>query len=689
MTIRNNRLFACIQELKQLIADDLGEDQFFRQIDQDLDKITSELESEKLTVHLLSTDPNLVNSLHHLLNFEQDLEKNYQVQLHQLPKLSPPEQKPVSSAFLVLQELAEDTEEIRQTRYKLFAEEVVIVGRKPGCTISIPDQYTHVSGQHLEVHYFPATDRNSSPEWRVKNCDGCKNGTYLNGEQLVESCILKSGNRLVLGDELLSSKSPQLIFEDQSMSDNAIIEPDGNQRLKKLVNCDILFLIVDSHCEPLKEGVLQLASTSLVNKFFLVILSHELIEIFQVTQETHTSISIENLKHYMAATGEKQNYPIKVQRIIFQIISTIDRITQFLVSKQERINQKIEEAEQSQKRRKPLQEDTALLLKMINEQKASLLKAIETSLACSKQDLLDDSLSNSILQKIQELVDELEVQIVKQGRKKYLELRAKDFEANVNDYLVQACKNELLDWANEEWRKICQEYGNGGLESLVRSSNTTLKSTCKRNNSTFTVKVEPITEFEEVFQAPIRKILVRIEYREDPIWLYFIKKIRSSVFQVMGILFLLSFLGLSRTSFIKSVNKQISSSVFLSILIGGVSIWLICKLYRSYQRDKELEICKLSDKVRQDLKNHYYKVVKNRLVEKLSQELGSCLKHEVNKFDAAIKLFLNTVTSAGIPEVRNNQVDSRNHLKNYQDQTKKLRDFQRVKDKLQRLQSSG
>ncbi|KAM3095994.1 FHA domain-containing protein [Phormidesmis sp. 146-35] len=699
MATRNNQLLTFIQDLKQLIADDVCQDQFFQQINQDLDEMTSELGSEKLAVHILSADSNLANSFYHLLNSGQGLEKSYQVQLYKLPKSLPLEQKPVSSAFLVLQELREDIEEIKQTRYELLAEGAVIVGRKPGCTISIPDQYTRVSGQHLKLQCFPAIDLNSSPEWQVQNCDGCKNGTYLNGEQLVESQILKSGDRLVLGDELLGSKSPQLIFEDQPTSDDPFAKFDEDQRLKKLVNCDILFLIVDSqidsHCDPLEEKVLQLASTSLVNRAFLVVLSHESIEVFRVTQEAHTSTSLEDLHQYMASTGEKQSYLIKIQRVLFQIVSSVDNINQFLLGKQAKIKQEIEkvETQQSQERKKAPVEDTSFLLKTINEQKASLLRAIESSLAHSKQDLLDDSLSNSILQKTQELIDELEAQIVKQGGKKYLELRAKDFEANVNDFIVHGCENELLNWAGEEWRKICQEYGNGGLEGLVRSSNTTLKPICKRNKNTFTLRVKPKIELEGVFKAPLRRIPVRIEYHEDPIWLYFIKKIRSSVFQVMGILFLLSFLGLSRTSFIKSVNKQVSSSIFLSILVAGASLWLIYNLYKGYQKDKKFEIRKSSEKVKQELKNYYYKVVKNRFVEKLSQALEASLKQELSRFEEAIKLFLTTAMSDGILEVRSNQVDLGSPLKNYKDQAKKLegklKNFQRVKDKLQKLQSSS
>ncbi|PSB20392.1 hypothetical protein C7B65_08110 [Phormidesmis priestleyi ULC007] len=688
MVTKNSQLLTHIHELKQLIADDLDKDQFFQQISQDLDQIVHDLGSEKLVVHLLSGDRDLANSFYHLLNPNQDLEQKYQFRFQELPNRSLQEQKSVHPAFLVLQPLED---EVRQTRYTLSLKEAVI-GRKPECDIYIPDHYTCVSGRHLEVHGYSTNDQVSPDQWQVQNCAECKNGTYINGEPLVGSRILKSGDRLVLGDKLLSSKSPQLIFACPSISNKVSTEADHNP-YRRLVNCDVLFLVADSKRESLEaEKLLDLASANTRLEVFSITLVHGSIEVFQITQQEDSPISLADLNQQLTFISEKQG-SFKLQRILFQINLIITEVNQILLKKKEKLKQEIEEieAQQSPGNRKSI-EAVSLLLKAINEQKMDLLKAINSSVSQAKQDLLDDSLSDSILQKIQELVDDLEAQVFKQEGKKYLELKAKGFESNVNDFIVQFCENELFKWADEEWRKIRKEYGNGGLESLVRSSNRLLKTACANSNKNCTAKIRPRLEVEGVFQASLRRIPVRIEYQAEPAWIYFIKKIRGSVFQVMGILFLFSFLGFSRTIIIRIINKQISSSFFLSIFVFGFIAWLTYKLYKDYQKNRDFDIHKSAEKIRQDLKNYYYKVVKNRFVERITQRLESQLKEEIDVFDQSLKSSLD-ITNKNSSETKDSQVDTKSYLRDCQDQTRrlerKLRDFQKIKDKFQRLQSSS
>ena len=683
MVTRNSQPLTYIQELKQLIADDLCQDQFFQQINQDLDQIVHDLGSEKLAIHLLGGDRDLANSFYRLLNPDQDLEQKYQFRLQELPNRSLQEQKSVPSAFLVLQPLED---EVKQTRYTLSLEGAVI-GRKPECDIYIPDHYTCVSGRHLEVHGYSTNDRSSPDQWQVQNCAECKNGTYINGELLVGSRILKSGDRLVLGDKFLSSKSPQLIFECPSISDVVLTEVDRNP-YRRLVNCDILFLVADSKHESLEaEKLLDLASANSALKVFLITSAYDSIKVFQITQQENSPISLEDLNQQLTSTSEKQSR-FKLQRILSEITLIIAEANKVILNKKEKLEQEIEKikAQQPQGGRKGI-EDASLMLKAINEQKTGLLKAIESSLSQAKQDLLDDSLSDSILQKIQELVDGLEAQVFKQEGKKYLELRAKGSESNVNDFIVQFCESELLKWADEEWRKIRKEYGNGGLEGLVKSSNRLLKTTYVNSNKNFTAKIKPRLDLEGVFQAALRRIPVRIEYQEEPAWIYFIKKVRGSVFQVMGILFLFSFLGFSRTIIIRIINKQISSSFFLSIFVCGAIAWFIYKLYKDYQKNRDFEIHKSAEKIRQDLKNYYQKVVKNRFVERMSQRLEAQLKEEINMFDQSINSFLN-ITNRSSSETKNSQVDTK-YLRDCEAQAQKLvnklRDFQRIESKFKRL----
>ena len=331
--------------------------------------------------------------------------------------------------------------------------------------------------------------------------------------------------------------------------------------------------------------------------------------------------------------------------------------------------------------------DVTAILKVIKEQKDNFSKAIEAALSQSKHDLLDDSLADSIHQKICDAVNKLEIHILKQDGKKYLELRPDGIDVNANDFIISFCKQELGEWAEEEWRKISRYYGSGGLEGLVKNTNVTLKTVNEYNSESLALRLRSEIECEGIFQLSLRRIPCHTDYHEDPIWIYFIKKIRSSVFQVMGILFLLSFLGVSRGSFIKQINKQIANSPFLLLLVSGITTWLLYKLYKTYRNDKEIEAQKIAEKVRKELRDYYQKITKNRFMDRIVQILELNLREEIMRLDEAVKSFLQT-SQTRKATISDNQLFLQSNLKQYQDEVKKfdrkLREIQRIKDKLQR-----
>ncbi|MGV0028173.1 FHA domain-containing protein [Phormidesmis priestleyi] len=697
MVTKNSPLLTHLQDLKNLITNDLDQDHFFQQASQKLDEVVSDLESEKLTVHLLSSDLDLAKSFHNFLNSYQDLKTHYQIQLQELSNPSPRKINVAPPAFLVLQQL-QNLEATQQNRHELLYDRLLVVGRKPGCEISIPDHYTRVSGRHLEVQSCLSTNGHRLiPTWWIQNSDGCRNGTYLNGELLTERQVLKHGDRLVLGNQFSTSKSPELRFECQSALDEPAIQSDEHQTLQKFMSCDVLFLVVDAHRELLQEErqFLEAASAVLTCQVFLVALQTEIVEIFPVSQSPKPPISIEDLSQQITPNSKKQ-IEFKKQRILFQIVAIVESISKTLLNKHQAVKQEIERIESQQNSnqqnlrssRKEATGDVSFLLKSINDQKAILLKSVEAAIAHSKRDLLDDSLSNSILQKIQDVVEQLEGYVVKQGNDKHLELRVIGSDLNVNEFIVQFCENELLNWASQEWQKICEEYGNGGLKGLVRSSNKILKPIVEKNGKKLSIQIKTTIEFDGIFQASLRRIPCKVEYEEKPIWAYFIHKIRSSMFQVMGLLFLLSFLGYSRSNLIKLINRYISGSIFLSALVFGVVIWLIHKLYKQYQKDKRAEINKALEKRREELRNYYQRVIKGRFVEQLSQSLETTFRREVDGFDETIRSFLE-IAGKDSSETQNSLLDLRTYLRDCQTRSselgRKLRDLQRIKDKLQRL----
>lgn len=94
----------------------------------------------------------------------------------------------------------------KQPFYPLSTEEILAIGRDPRCQIVVdPLLYASVSRRHVEVR--PNQSDEALPTWWI--CDlNSSNGTYLNGKRLRGCQILKSGDRIILGQN-----GPEYIFE--------------------------------------------------------------------------------------------------------------------------------------------------------------------------------------------------------------------------------------------------------------------------------------------------------------------------------------------------------------------------------------------------------------------------------------------------------------------------------------------
>ncbi|MBD2088584.1 FHA domain-containing protein [Microcoleus sp. FACHB-1515] len=677
--LSKSKLLNHIQELQQLIADNSL--QSVQNAIHHLKQIRSNLEFDKLNVYVLSADVALAESFRQRFNSYPALDSIYQLQVQELTKSEVGELKATSSAFLILQEQPETTR-----HYALSTKPILTVGRQPGCDFHIPDHYIRVSGQHLEIHFCSGSDRTSAHEWHVRNSDCCRNGTYINGERLTETRILKSGDRVVLGDRYPGAQSPELLFEHSIALEK--IESESLS-LEYFKGC-IVFLVTDSKELSAEEiAVLELACSAPPTHVFLVTFPEQTIEAVSELQQSSTPVELEILCQQMTLLNSKQITERKIQNAVLQTITWISSVEEMLLAHQASIAQQIEETEKqrSQSRVREKSEDKSALLKQIFEQRSSLSEIVDAALEQSKQDLLDDSLVSSILHRLSDVIDNMEAQVIKHENKKFLKLAVKNCECNVNDYLMQFCEEELLDWAEAEWERICWQYGNGGVEGLIARSQTLLESTSKTSGQYFAPSICQKIDMQSVFRVSLRKVLDRVEYHPTSILSFSIKKIRSSVFQVMSILFLLSFLGLSRGSFIRSVNKQITSSNLLIFLALGVIFWLLCKLYKSYQNDKKAEIHKTSDKIRLDLKSYYQKTVKSRFAEKLARILKATFKEEMNRFERELRLYLEAAES----QVKQSPVDRCNpeRYKEYKEQSKKLeaklKSLYTIRERVQRM----
>lgn len=690
------KLLSYLQDLKQLLTDDFYQDVPIQSTIQSLAEIEQDLASEQLRVHILSVDLELAKSFQQLISSAPKLKDIYQFQTYQLQQFTATQSTELNSAFLILENPLDAADPTQLLRYPLSETPFLTVGRKPGCDVQIPDAYTTVSGQHLDIHYCPPDDRNLIPQWLVKNSDRCRHGTYINGEQLIDSHRLKSGDCLVLGDRHPSAQSPALRFEDAYLANQSSGIQQESERLHRWVNSPIVLVLLESQHQLLEieQRVLDYKQLQPGIDVFCV---HCFEQEFAVKQESGSSettwVELSSLYQKLAAIEKRQMSAKKSQRAALVMLSEIWGVEQKLLEQQQ-INQcELEQLEQqqAQTKLKKAPDDLSTLIKRISEQKATLVETVDVALEQSKQDLVDDSLSNSILYRLSNAIDALEAHVTKQKNGTFLELKAEGYDCDVNDFIMQFCEQELLEWTTAEWRNARQHYG-GGLEGLMRRTDDLLKSTVGSEDSSFTTYMLHEIELQEVFRVSLKKIPGRIGYQPTPAWSFFLKKIRSSVFQIMGSLFLLSFLGLSRGSLIKSVNKQISSSLFLSLLVLALLGWLIHKLYQSYRTDQELEIQKASEKIRQDLKAYYQKIVKNRFVEKLTRSLKLSFKVEIGRFETDVKTYVETVnnrqaTQSGCADQV--KLDIKTYKEKSRQLESKFRQMQKIKDRIQAICSKA
>src|SRR5689334_7853246 len=102
-----------------------------------------------------------------------------------------------------------------------FAEQTITLGRASDCTIPIRDRF--LSRRHAEIIFDSGT-------FHVRDC-GSVNGTLLNGTKIVDSAILKPGDRILLGDSEVvfdsadSDPPPQLIPVDSDSHAKSLVLP--------------------------------------------------------------------------------------------------------------------------------------------------------------------------------------------------------------------------------------------------------------------------------------------------------------------------------------------------------------------------------------------------------------------------------------------------------------------------------
>jgi hypothetical protein len=98
--------------------------------------------------------------------------------------------------------------------FPLSTSQEIVIGREPGCQITLDAGYGGVSRRHAAIQYKPELKG-----FEVRDL-GSANGTYVNGQRVVGSRLLQSGDRIKLGTD-----GPEFGFEDLSAPPPTVLQP--------------------------------------------------------------------------------------------------------------------------------------------------------------------------------------------------------------------------------------------------------------------------------------------------------------------------------------------------------------------------------------------------------------------------------------------------------------------------------
>jgi pSer/pThr/pTyr-binding forkhead associated (FHA) protein len=480
-----------------------------------LRRLTQTLQTGKLRVNWVSRFPVQRAAMDNFINHYPNLLSSYQFKAIPFPQTTEKTQT-LQLAQLILQPSVTTGQQPKS--YKLSMTETISLGRGSQCQIKL-SECGLVSNYHAEI--IPIlTSGNLQPSWEI--IDKSTNGTYVNGEKVLGKKQLKKGDRITLGYHKFSFKSPELIFEFQS-SETKVIQPPQYDQL--WTNCD-LFCLVLNPSQPINDVEQQLiekVTKTQLFKFVIVwdtsadnlqssqrnqenikrlkeVINHQnsnQLSVFETClplqpfypnfYSSSSQILSRNEDHLFCQVWDnllnQQAEDILKERIKADFISQVSRIEKFIDEQKNKLktqNQEIVTTGLTPQNIPALKQKINLKLQEINQNKNKIINEIKLSdFPESKQRFIDPQINNSLLHKIQCLVEQ-ELQVKKDGNKLKVELPSATSgfpiqkNENLHHYLIRFCQFQLCEWVKLEWQNILINYGQGGLKGFLNTSQTSL-----------------------------------------------------------------------------------------------------------------------------------------------------------------------------------------------------------------------
>lgn len=677
MSPKLDKLSQRIQELQKFTTVRVNQDANYSLINQELVKLADSVKTARLTVKIFGRFAIQSPALEKLLNTNRKLTEICQLQTFTLPGAS--EASTLTPPQLILNYASVPGQ--KAPRHLLPSTQKLSIGRRSSCDIVIPEQYVKVSGHHAEIMpaKFSSTTQSAS-SWQI--CDlNTTNGTYVNGIRLQGACqVLEPGDKITLAYPEASQKSPELIFEDEvnntTKKENEIdkliknaeifclvinatqaISPGEQEFITKTGNrqAEKLFIIIDVPSKDMPvDNLLQnnLAETqSWINRQSFA-KSPEVVNLtlrpFYPTSSQLPEIARSSEPENDRFCKSIENFTISWLDGVFtedinkQILSYISRIEKI-------INSHISNIQLTQ-----YEDDIENLKKALNKakkQKERLWDVLKEENEFNASRFLDKKRTRSIYHQLQGYMSSLDFKLaVEQNNGKFLikfESRNQTNTArSLNEKILKFCYSAIDTWSNEEWRRICNEYAEGGLNNILDVSYKTLN-------------IIPAHQLDRsIFQSPKKVDLQRglndsfAAYSDDVSF-----NQRSSGGNLINLA------GRSAFMFLGGRYDMIARD-----------LWSFITRKATQNQEYQQKVQEAQDELIRDLSD-YYQLIAKDLVDKLMQNIRRALKTEAQRLDDSIE------------EVEEEYKSYAATLKKRaEEQKNKQRELERDKTELERIQ---
>jgi len=665
MSLKTAQLTQQIQDLQQFVASRINQDATYADIAEKLERVSTALNQGKLNLQICGRSPILTESLEDLLSRSQGLEAFYQIQI--APISDRTSTKPaLPPAVLVAQ--THDRHFSHISPYSLPTDRKTTLGRRPGNDILLPDDCSLVSGQHLEI--IPPTTADGN--WTISDLNST-NGTFVNGQAVRGSeQVLRSGDRIVLGATDSDDRAPEFLFECESD-----VDLEANPLERAIADADVFCLAIDpsqSLSEAEKELIKQ-ASQSQVAQINLVadmppesqgnsdIINNiknieEWLKNYKAqlvclslrssySQEHDATVlavdkqdELSEFCHQLEQFGQNQLEEILIQRSTQGAIAQLARIEAIGDRQQAQLRQEIAatEATLQVSETKDLKEQLKKEIRTATQEKDALFKEIKHELSEFKNNLISENLKIGLPYKIKQFVDSLSHIVTNKNQQTHIyfhlpvdpsqpkpKKKPPELSDRIHPEITQFCQDHLNYSAAHEWNRICNEYGNGGLNQLFQKTGDRFNALVPNLNL-------PSTDYQPQQVLDIQKIFLHssvaypweTHYKTVPLMSYLFKNIKG---QIMSVMMLIGLFG-------GGAGVLGDSKLFI--------IWALCPiilifLISSYQGDKREELEKQMNTFKGNRCKEYQSIGKE-LVNKMLQLIGLVLDSEEQKFKKILEI---------------------------------------------------